>query len=131
MGVRPELPIVLDPVPSERRGERGNTPIDTIRICECGEPSHYVSDGERIWWRIPEGYAACPSCRSPTALERRSIALSIATHCGWTAEVWCQVVALCADVATRHGISIDRQHVIAPDGIADDLLECIWMEAHA
>lgn len=112
-------------------GSRRNTPVDLIILHtteggsvrgalewwdreEIVASAHYVLDGKRVVQRVAEGDAAF-HCGN-AAYNRRSIGIEVVGSARkrdtWSLPVMAQLSALCGAVALRHGISIDRHHVI-------------------
>lgn len=163
--------IVIDMAKPDDFGSRRNTPVDLIILHttegstisgatdwwdreEVVASAHYVLDGKRVVQCVAEGDAAF-HCGNP-AYNRRSIGIEVVGSARkpetWKPEVVAQLAALCGDVALRHGISIDRHHIIGHAEVPcprpncagkwggashhtdpgphlpwDDLLEAIWL----
>jgi N-acetyl-anhydromuramyl-L-alanine amidase AmpD len=122
------LAIELNPAKPQDYGERANTAVDTLVLhtTEGGSiegatewwdredviaSSHYVIDGKRIVYRVPEGL--CAFHAGSRAMNRRSIGIEVVGHAGhrdtWSPEVMAQLVALSAEIVQRHRIPIVHQ----------------------
>jgi N-acetyl-anhydromuramyl-L-alanine amidase AmpD len=127
----PRILPQIDPADPQDRGSRKNTPVDLVVLhtTEGGSiagavawwdredvvaSSHYLIDGKRVVQRVAEGEAAFHCGNS--AYARRSIGIEVVGHAArpetWSAAVLEQLAQLCADIAERHGLAIDRAHFI-------------------
>lgn len=171
--VKARANIVLDPAKPGDFGSRRNTPVDLLILHtteggtiesattwwdreEVVASAHYVIDGKRIVQRVSEGDAAFHAGNA--VYNRRSIGIEVvgsaAKRSTWTPQVLDQLVELAAEIVLRHGISVDRHHIIGhaevpcprrdcpgklggaghhvdpgPHFPWDDFLEALWLRA--
>jgi N-acetyl-anhydromuramyl-L-alanine amidase AmpD len=165
--IRPELRPAL---PQDFARGRENTPVDLVVLHttegssldgatrwwdrdEVVASAHYVVEGRRVVQRVAEGDTAFHA--GNRAYNRRSIGIEVvgfaARRDTWTPDVIATLAALCADIVERHGVRLDRHHLIGhrevPDGKGgwggaghhedpgpflpwDDLLEAVHLELH-
>jgi N-acetyl-anhydromuramyl-L-alanine amidase AmpD len=163
-------PEVRPALPQDFARGRANTPVDLIVLhttegssidgaarwwdeAEVIASAHYIVHGRRIVQRVAEGDTAFHA--GSRLYNRRSIGIEVvgfsASRDTWTPEVVATLAQLCADIVDRHGIPLDRHHLIGhrevPDGKGgwggaghhtdpgvlipwDDLLESIHAELY-
>lgn len=132
------MPLGLFPAASGNYGSRQNTPVDLVvlhttesayhsAVCWFADSrakasAHYViAKTGALGQCVPEGFEAFHAGNS--AVNRRSIGIELEGYAaqGWVPppEQFDTLVHLLADVCARHGIPLDREHVIGHCEVAD------------